>query len=108
MSSHLISGQARSRTASHNKWSLRWPRIRTRGQGHSGGIKGVEAGGPAGVWDKVRGSCRPAHPPISKKSPCGQHLPLSLEQSYLYPGQAPHPICGFTARTDTGIWQLRP
>lgn len=46
--------------------------------------------------------------PISKKSSCSQHLPLSLEQSYLYPGRAPRPICGSTARTDTGIWQLRP
>lgn len=49
MSSHLISGQARSRTAFHNKWSLRWPRIRTRGQGHSGGIKG-----PRGGWRTCR------------------------------------------------------
>lgn len=52
------------------------------------------------MWEEVRESCRPAHPPISKKSPHGQHLPLPLEQSYLYPAQAPRPICSSTAGTD--------
>lgn len=61
---------------------------------------GSKVCGPAGMWEEVRESYRPAHPPISKKSPCGQHLPLSLERSYLYPAQAPRPICSSTAGTD--------
>lgn len=43
--------------------------------GGHGRVTGMEAGEPAGMWEEVRESSRPAEPSISKKSSHGQPGP---------------------------------